>query len=106
MEKYVCEAHGWSMQRMMEEGFGIVAWRHRIKYRQPAKMGDKLEIAMWYSDAQRATALRHYSVRRVEDGEPLVQVRTRWVWIDVKTGRKIRIPEHFLRDFAYNLAVD
>ncbi len=53
---HVCEAHGWPMQRMTQEGFGIVARRHRIEYRQPANLGDELEIATWYSDAQRTTA--------------------------------------------------
>jgi acyl-CoA thioester hydrolase len=103
---HVCEAHGWSIQRMMEEGFMLIVRRHRIKFRQPAKMGDELEIATWYSDAQRTNAVRHYTIRRVEDGELLVQARTRWVWINVKTGRPIRIPEYFLKDFADNLAVD
>jgi acyl-CoA thioesterase FadM len=40
----VCEAHGWPMTRMMENGFGIVARRYRIEYRQPAVFGDDLEI--------------------------------------------------------------
>jgi acyl-CoA thioester hydrolase len=100
----VCEAHGWPMQRMMEEGFGIVARQHRIEYRQPARLGDELEIATWYSDEQRTSALRHYTIRRLGDGSLLAQARTRWVWVDMKTGRPIRIPGHFLDEFADNLA--
>ncbi len=101
---HVSEAHGWPMQRMTEAGFGIIARRHRIEYRQPARMGDELEIATWFSDAQRATAFRHYAIRRVKDGELLAQARTLYVWVDLKTMRPMRIPEHFLADFADNLA--
>jgi acyl-CoA thioester hydrolase len=101
----VCAAHGWPMQRMRDEGFGILARRHRIEYRQSAQIGDELEIATWFSDAQRSTAYRHYTIRRVMDREILARVRTLHVWVDLKTGRPIRIPGHFLDDFADNLAV-
>ncbi|MBN1886990.1 MAG: acyl-CoA thioesterase [Thermoflexales bacterium] len=102
----VCATHGWPMQRMMEEGFGTVARQHRIEYRRPARLGDELEIATWYSDAHHTSALRHYTIRRPSDGSLLAQARTRWVWVDLKTGRPIRIPEHFLDEFADNLALD
>jgi acyl-CoA thioester hydrolase len=98
----VCEAHGWTMQRMKEEGFGLIARRHQIEYRQPAQLGDELEISTWYSDAQRSTALRHYIISRAKDGDLLVRARTLWVWVDLETGRPIRIPEHFLKEFADN----
>jgi len=102
----VCEAHGWPMQRMMEAGFGIVARQHRIEYRQPAQLGDELEIATWYSDAQRVTAIRHYTIRRVRDQALLARARSRWVWIDLKTAQPVRIPENFLAAFEDNLAQD
>ena len=100
----VCDAHGWSMQRMKEEGFGILARRHLIEYRQAAQMGDELDVSTWFSEAQRSTAFRHYAIRRVSDGELLLRARTLYVWFDVKTGRPIRIPQHFLAEFADNMA--
>ena len=100
----VCDAHGWSMARMKGEGFGILARRHLIEYRQSAQMGDELEVSTWFSQAQRSTAFRHYAIRRVSDGELLLRARTLYVWFDVKTGRPIRIPQHFLAEFADNLA--
>jgi len=100
----VSEAHGWPMQRMKEEGFGILARRHRIEYRQPAQIGDELEVSTWFSDAQRSTAFRHYGICRVSDGELLVRARSLYVWVDLKTGRPIRIPQRFLDDFGDNLA--
>ncbi len=101
----VCDAHGWSMQRMSAEGFGILARRHRVDYRQPAQIGDELEVSTWFSDAHRSTAIRHYAIRRVSDGEVLVRSRSLYVWVDLKTGRPIRIPGRFLADFADNQVI-
>ena len=58
----------------------------------------------WFSDTKRSTAIRHYAIRRVSDGEILVRSRSLYVWVDIKTGRPIRIPERFLADFADNQA--
>ena len=99
----VAAAHGWPMSRVQAEGFAIVARRHRIEYRQPAVLDDELELATWLSDVKRATVVRHYTVTRVSDGALLARARTLWVWVDVKTGRPIRIPGAFLADFAPNI---
>jgi acyl-CoA thioester hydrolase len=101
---HVGEAFGWPMQRMSDAGFGLIARRHQIEYRQPAKLGDELEIATWYSGGRRASATRYYTIRRLCDDTLLAQAQTLWVGIDLKTGRPIRMPEHFLDDFAENLA--
>lgn len=97
-------SRGWPMQRMLDEGgFAIVARRYRIEYRQQALLDDELEVATWISDVKRATAVRHYSIRRVSDGELLTRARALWVWVDVESGRPMRIPEQFAVDFAPNI---
>ncbi len=101
---HVCEAHGWPLERMTEAGFGILVRRHLIEYRQAAKLGDELDVATWFSDMRHTTGIRHYTVRRASDGELLAQARTRHVWVDLKTGKPIRIPEYFLDDFRDNRA--
>jgi acyl-CoA thioester hydrolase len=100
----VAAAHGWPMSRGQAEGFAIVARRHRIEYRQPAVLDEELELATWLSDVKRASVVRHYTVTRVSDGALLARARTLWVWVDLKTGRPIRIPDAFLTDFAPNVA--
>ncbi len=100
----VCQAHGWPMTRMMEAGFGLVARRYQIEYRQPAVFGDELEIATWASEMKRATAVRHYTIRRAADGELLARAHVLWVWVDLKSGRPIRIPTEFRADFAANIS--
>ena len=96
-------AHGWPPSRMQAEGFAVVACRHRIEYRQPAVLGDELELATWVSDVGRATGVRHGTVRRVSDGALLARARAVWVCVDARTWRPIRIPGAFLADFAPNV---
>jgi acyl-CoA thioester hydrolase len=102
----VIAAHGWPVTRMTEEGFAILLRRHQIQYIQPAVLDDEIEIATWASDVRRSTATRHYTIRRVCDGALLAQVNTLGVWIDLATGRPIRIPPGFMEDFAPNLVMD
>lgn len=99
----VSEAHGWPMPRMFAEGFGLVARRHRIEYRIPALLGDELELSTWVSGVRSASATRHYTITRPADDLLLARVLTVWVWVDIKTGQPIRIPAHFIADFAPNI---
>lgn len=97
-------SRGWPMQRMLEEGgFAIVARRYRIEYRQQALLDDELEVATWISDVKRATAVRHYTIRRKRDGELLTRAWALWVWVDIQSGRPVRIPESFIADFSPNI---
>lgn len=102
----VIAAHGWPVQRMTAEGFAIILRRHQIEYRLPALLEEEIEIATWASNVRRSTATRHYTIRRVKDGELLAQIHTLGVWIDLATGRPIRIPERFIYDFAPNIVTD
>lgn len=97
-------AHGWPASRILEEGIGIVARRYRIEYLLPAVMGDEIEVTTFVSDVRRSTAVRHNTISRVSDGALLARVYTLWVWVDLATGRPMRIPAHFLADFRPNIA--
>ena len=99
----IVAARGWPMARMQREGFGIIARRHRIEYREPALLDDELDVATWVSDVKRATATRHYRISRARDKALLAQVQTLWVWVDLASGRPIRIPAEFLQSFADNI---
>jgi acyl-CoA thioester hydrolase len=100
----IAAARGWPMTRMMREGFGIIARRHQIEYREPGLLDDELEVSTWVGDVKRATAMRYYSIRRVGDGALLARVQTLWVWVDLASGRPIRIPAQFMECFADNIA--
>lgn len=97
-------SRGWPISRMLEEGgFAIVARRYRIEYRAQALLDDELEVATWISDVKRATAVRHYAIRRAADEALLTRAWALWVWVDLETGRPTRIPENFISDFAPNV---
>lgn len=100
----VAAAFGWPMERLAKENIGIIARRHHIEYRLPAQLGDTLDVTTWLYDVRRATAMRHYRIRRVEDNALLARAHTRWVCIDLKTGRPRRFPAAFWEDFAANIA--
>lgn len=102
----VGEAFGWPLDRMMDEGFAIVARRHRIEYRQPAVLGDELEISTWVSGMRHTSATRHYTITRIEGGEQLALAHTQYVWLDLNTGRPIRVPGRLLEDFKDNIVQD
>ena len=100
----VAAAHGWPMARMIAEGFGIVARRYRIEYREPALLDDELEVTTFIADVKRATAVRHNSIRRLSDGALLARAYALWVCVDLASGRPRRIPDGFMADFADNIA--
>ena len=99
----VIAAHHWPAGRMAAQGFAIILRRHQMEYVASAALDDELEIATWVSNVKRASATRHYSIRRVGDGALLTRVDTLGVWVNLTSGRPIRIPTDFLADFTPNL---
>lgn len=101
----VIRAFGWSEAAMRQQGFGIVVKRHQVEYRAQALLNDDLEISTWVSGVRNASATRHYFVHRVSDGALLVQVHSLCAWIDIATGKPIRIPANFIASFAEGITV-
>jgi acyl-CoA thioester hydrolase len=102
----IIPAFGWPLARMREAGFGIVVKRHQIEYKQPALLDDELEISTWLSAVRRASAIRHYQLRRLRDDALLVQVHSHCVWIDLTTRRPMPVPKDFIAAFESNIARD
>jgi len=102
----VIAAYKWPVSRMLDQGFGILLRRNQVQYLQPALLEDELEISTWFSNPRFATAIRHYEIKRVSDGALLARVHALGVWVDLNSGRLIRIPKEMLEDFAPNLAVE
>jgi acyl-CoA thioester hydrolase len=101
---HVAAAHGWPLERMTAERLAVVARRHRIEYLLPARLGDELEISTWASDVRRTSAVRHFHIRRLSDGELLARAHTFWAWLNLDTGQPRRMPPTFLADFKPNIA--
>ncbi len=99
----VATAHNWPLARTWAEGFAILARGHHIEYRQPALLGDELELVTWLSDVSRTSAVRHYTVTRVSDGALLARARSLLEWTGVETEQPMSIPATFLGDLAPNI---
>jgi acyl-CoA thioester hydrolase len=99
----VSGAYGWPMSRLRDEGFAVIARRLHIQYRQPALLDDELEISTWLSDVKRVSAVRNFRIMRVADQEVLAQAYTLFVLVSTETNQPMRIPAHFLDEFAANI---
>ena len=99
----VIAAFGWPVTRMMEHGFAIILRRHQIQYLKSACLDDELEVATWASDVRRSSAMRYYTITRISDGALIARVHTLGVWVDLSSGRPIRIPQEFIQEFAPNI---
>jgi len=73
---------------------------HRVEYFLPAFIGEEIEIRTWVENIQRVRSLRMYEFVRKADGKMLVKGETDWVFVNVKSGRPLAIPEAVLNIFT------
>jgi acyl-CoA thioester hydrolase len=88
---------------MLNENFSILIRKHQIQYRQPAILDDELILSTWVSNVRRSQATRHYIIQRKSDGAQLALVHSLGEWVNLDSGRSIRIPKTLLSDFAANI---
>jgi acyl-CoA thioester hydrolase len=90
-------ANGWPMERYLEVGAAWVVRSHFIEYLRPAFAGDALGIDTWAASLALREVIRKYRFRRGE--QILARAETKWVYVDIKSGRPRRIPEDLLASF-------
>ena len=90
-------ANGWPMERYLQTGAAWVVRSHFIEYLRPAFAGDALEIDTWAASLALREVTRKYLFRRV--GQSLARAETKWVYVDIKSGRPKRIPEELIASF-------
>ena len=73
---------------------------HRIEYFLPAFVGEEIKIRTWVENIHRVRSLRMYEFVRRVDGKTLVKGETDWVFVDVKSGRPLAIPEEVKNVFV------
>ncbi|MGQ9652644.1 MAG: acyl-CoA thioesterase [Thermodesulfobacteriota bacterium] len=99
----VSAAHRWPEARMRKHGFGIISRRHHLVCGRPAVMDDELEISTWAYAPRGATCMRTYVISRARDNATVMQLVSLYVWVDMATGKPVRIPAKFLEDLAPNI---
>ncbi len=92
-------ANGWPMERYLQIGAAWVVRSHFIEYLRPAFAGDKIEIFTWAGSLALREVSRGYLFRRADDHRILARAETKWVYVDLKSGRPKRVPEELLAAF-------
>jgi acyl-CoA thioester hydrolase len=72
---------------------------HRIEYLLPAFEGEEIEICTWVENIQRVRSMRKYEFIRKSDRRILVKGETDWVFVNVKNGRPLAIPQEVVDVF-------
>ncbi|MEO0400518.1 MAG: thioesterase family protein [Pseudomonadota bacterium] len=84
-------------------GAGFVVQRHEFDYKRPVKIGEDVLIATWIAENDgRVRLARAYEMRFAQDGALVLRGLTRFVTIDMASGKPRRMPELFKE--AYRIA--
>ena len=90
---------GWDMYEKLNRA--LVARRHELDYLAATFEGDELTLATWIIENDgRIGVTRAYQVVRHSDNKTVLRGRTRWVCIDIKSGKPKRMPEEFIKGYV------
>jgi acyl-CoA thioester hydrolase len=92
-------AVGWPMDRYLTLGAGWVVRSHFVEYLRPAFAGEPLAIHTWVPEFTQRSTPRRYLFVRENDRQLLAQAETRWVFVDLATGRRRALPEELIAAF-------
>ena len=92
-------AVGWPMDRYLTLGAGWVVRSHFVEYLRPAFAGERLAIHTWVPEFSQRSTPRRYLFVREDDQQLLAQAETRWVFVDLVTGRRRALPEELVAAF-------
>jgi acyl-CoA thioester hydrolase len=85
------------LQMFMDEGKTPVIASHYVQYKRPIKLFDKPHAVMWISEVANASMFLNAEV--TVRGQVVTAVEHVGVFIDLKTGKPIRMPEICVRLF-------
>ncbi len=90
---------GWPVERYRAIGAGWVVRSHFVEYLRPAFAGDLVSAHTWVPRFDHRAAPRRYLFVRDDGRQVLAQAETRWVFIDLATGRRRPLPEDLVSAF-------
>ena len=93
-------AVGLPLEKYRSLGAFFVVRRHEVDYLRSAVLGDELEVETRITESSLVTAHRQTFIRRVSDGQVMVQARTHWAYASTTTGRPVRIPPEVRQCFT------
>lgn len=92
-------AVGWPMERYRALGVGWVVRSHFVEYLRPAFVGERLAVHTWLPEFSHRATPRRYLFVREDDVQLVAQAETRWVFIDLATGRRRALPDELIASF-------
>jgi acyl-CoA thioester hydrolase len=92
-------AVGWPMERYLELGAGWVVRTHFVEYLRPVVAGQRIGIHTWVPEFTHRSTPRRYLFVREDDGQLVARAETRWVFVDLATGRRRPLPDELLASF-------
>lgn len=92
-------AAGWPMDRYLALGAGWVVRSHFIEYLRPAFAGERLAVFTWVPEFTQRSTPRRYLFVRETDRQLLARAETRWVFVDLATGRRRPLPDDLIAAF-------
>jgi acyl-CoA thioester hydrolase len=97
------ESVGLGIETYKRLGAIFVIRRHEVDYLRPAALGDELEIHTQVTGLTAATALRSTEIIRVSDRAVLARAHTVWAYVDVTTGRPMRVSNWVREAFGFSI---
>jgi acyl-CoA thioester hydrolase len=85
------------LQHFLDEGKTPVIASHFVQYKRAIRLFDKPHAVMWISDIGKASMIINAEVK--VDGQVMTAVEHVGAFIDLKSGRPIRMPAVFLELF-------
>lgn len=86
-------ALGYDAQRYAELGRAWLARLSEIRYLQPVRYGDSVEVATFVQDFRRVRSLRMYEMRLQGLSNMVASGWTDWVFVDTKDYQPVSIPQ-------------
>lgn len=90
---------GYPLEKYLAQGACFVVRRHEIDYLAPAFLGEHLVIETWVEEMLARKSRRAYRIKRKHDGRIILSAETVWVYVDLRSGRPISIPNEIIAAF-------
>lgn len=95
---------GWGEKACLAKGQAWVAREHWTEFLRPTFLGEVLEGFTWVQQHEGPRSLRRYAIKK--GAKVVFCAATEWVYVDMKTGRALPIPEDVSSGFPVVAADD
>lgn len=95
------ESHGVGIEKLSKRGEGWVLHNWAMEYHKPPHLEDRIIITTWASAFHHFNAIREFIVSD-EMGNPLAYASSRWIYINIRRLRPVRLPEDVTSNYGFD----